>query len=136
MENYKIRTLIIDEKCGKTIIYYISKHVVTLDEILDRSRHPLQDNGIIASAHVGWWCESQIGNEATIVGLNVEDQFQNLGIGSKLLERIILDAQATNVDMIKVDDMSERYHKNHNIYTKFGFDYVDPTGGPEMVLYM
>jgi GNAT superfamily N-acetyltransferase len=132
MENYKIRTLNIDEKYGKTIIYYVATRDISFDEIVNRS---YQDNEVIATAHVGWYFDSdQTNYEATIVGLNVEQQFQHLGIGSKLLGRIINDALHGGMDVVKVDDMTERYHDKHNIYVKFGFHYVDPTGGPEMVL--
>ena len=41
-------------------------------------------------------------------------------------------AKKRGISIITLDDCSDRYRKNGNIYTKLGMKYSDETGGPEM----
>ena len=55
----------------------------------------------------------------------------NKGYGSVLLKYVIRTLKK-DWPCIYLDDMSERYRKLHNIYVKYGFEYVDEDG-PEMI---
>lgn len=128
MQNYKIRTSFIDKS---TIVYYVSQRKIETWELLNGSAY----DEIIASAHIVTHTERNFDRDfIMIVGLSVKPPFQNLGIGSKLLEKILAYAKNSGKTMIKVDDMSQRYRCEHNIYSKFGFKYEDQISGPEMEL--
>ncbi len=55
------------------------------------------------------------------------------GYGSRLLSYFIEYMKCQGKKYIELDDMSCRYRKEHNIYRKFGFEYIS-NGGPEMIL--
>jgi len=57
----------------------------------------------------------------------------NCGFGSILLKYLIEKIRKTKINIILLDDMSDRYRNSHNIYLKFGFRYISKTG-PEMEL--
>lgn len=60
---------------------------------------------------------------------------QGKGYGSALLSEVIEYMRDQGYSCILLDDMSERARKPHNIYTKFGFEYVHEYG-PEMILHL
>lgn len=67
----------------------------------------------------------------TIIYLNSIKQ--NKGYGSNLLRECINDCLKLGAVLFTLDDMSDRYRSQHNIYTKFGFVYIHEHG-PEMEL--
>jgi ribosomal protein S18 acetylase RimI-like enzyme len=69
-----------------------------------------------------------------IKSLHVHPQFRLQGYGSQLLKNAINDANIHCIFSIELDDMSDHFAKNNNIYLKNGFKYVNPSDGPEMYL--
>ena len=53
-----------------------------------------------------------------------------------LLRHAIKDARNNGVHKVEVDDMSDRYGKDHNIYVNCGFQYVELEAGPEMIMIL
>ena len=68
----------------------------------------------------------------TIMVLFVPEHKRLRGIGSSLLLKISKECHRDGCQTIEVDDMSNRFAKPHNIYTKLGFRYIKEDG-PEMV---
>lgn len=71
-------------------------------------------------------------NKLTIISLYVSPIFQGKGYGSSLLKNVIKFAKKQEY-LITLDDMSDRFRSDHNIYIKNGFKYTD-SSGPEMQL--
>lgn len=57
----------------------------------------------------------------------------NNGFGSILLDFVINEMKIIQINNITLDDMSNRFRNSHNIYIKFGFNYLHDFG-PEMEL--
>ncbi len=55
------------------------------------------------------------------------------GFGSILLKSVINEIKNLKINIIMLDDMTNRYRQTHNIYLKFGFKYLYDSG-PEMEL--
>lgn len=75
-----------------------------------------------------------LNKHAIITNLFTQPNSRGKGYGTLLLRKIIF--QCTLKDYIKyitVDDMSDNYRSEHNIYLKHGFRYIADTG-PEMIL--
>lgn len=70
-------------------------------------------------------------NEAFLTGLYVHPDERGKGIGSRLLYLCTNIVSLFRIQSIKLDDMSDFYGKEENIYIKSGFIYDDTTG-PEM----
>lgn len=73
------------------------------------------------------------GNILNIVSLKTNETFQNKGYASKLLKYIIKYAKDNNFKEIILDDVSDMFMKQNNIYIKHNFTYIKD-GMPEMVL--
>jgi GNAT superfamily N-acetyltransferase len=82
--------------------------------------------------------------EATICYIYVNDPYRNKGFAKHLMSEMIsnvrLEMGKSNCKRcdILLDDMTDRYGKEDNLYKKFGFNYcyMDENGpcGPEMML--
>lgn len=72
-------------------------------------------------------------NENTATITDFESIAHNNGYGSILLDHVIKWVIDSKCKVICLDDMSERYRQTHNIYLKFGFEYLYDSG-PEMEL--
>jgi hypothetical protein len=59
----------------------------------------------------------------------------NKGHGSILLNFLINQMKKLQIKNITLDDMTNKYRNLHNIYTKFGFNYIYDVG-PEMILLL
>jgi hypothetical protein len=57
------------------------------------------------------------------------------GYGTQLLNYAIKHLKKINIKYIYLDDMTIEYRKTHNIYKKFGFNYIN-NFGPEMILIL
>ena len=68
-----------------------------------------------------------------IADFNVNEEYQNKGYGSLLMEYLIDHCKENNIRKIILDDMSDRFNQEHNIYLKFGFKYIS-NNFPEMEL--
>ena len=62
-----------------------------------------------------------------------EFNLRKAGFGSYLMMIAISYAKSFDIKNIKLDDMSDGYRTEHNIYKKIGLEYEDDYGGPEMV---
>jgi ribosomal protein S18 acetylase RimI-like enzyme len=62
----------------------------------------------------------------------VNEKHRGCGYGNKLLKNLI-DNYKDFIEKIELDDMSDMYRKDNNIYVKNGFRYTD-SFGPEMEL--
>ncbi len=63
-----------------------------------------------------------------IHNLYITDQFRNMGYGSYLIKEVLIDAYKLNYVYIELDDMTDNYRKEHNIYLKLGFKYIANEG--------
>jgi GNAT superfamily N-acetyltransferase len=74
---------------------------------------------------------------AHIMNLLTVEPYLGKGYASKLLNHLINDMLKKDgqFNSLTVDDMSDRFMQNHNIYIKHGFEYF-LAGLPEMVLYL
>ena len=74
-------------------------------------------------------------NNCTITSINIIKP--NKGYGTILLNEVIKDIKEyfSNIKQIDLDDMSDQFRKEHNIYIKFGFKYINDYG-PEMELLL
>jgi len=70
-----------------------------------------------------------------LCSLYVDKSYRNDGIGSLLLNQLIEFAKNQRITQIMLDDMTDRYRKQHNIYLKHGFKYINEFG-PEMIKYI
>ena len=66
-----------------------------------------------------------------IMNLFIPLEMRNRGIGSQLLSRMKIFCRNTGIIKIELDDMSDNFLKNNNIYIKNGFKYKKNTF-PEM----
>ena len=57
------------------------------------------------------------------------------GCGTYLMVHISKEAIKMGIDIIELDDCSDRYNKSHNLYTKLGLLYLEAGEGPEMSGY-
>lgn len=64
--------------------------------------------------------------------LAVRGRWRGKGVGTMLLRRAIYKMALCGMDLVTLDDHSDRYRAEPNIYTMMGFKYVDPEEGPEM----
>jgi ribosomal protein S18 acetylase RimI-like enzyme len=74
-------------------------------------------------------------NICNINSLNVNEKYQNQGYGSILLYNLIEYCKNNEINNITLDDMSDRFNQQNNIYIKFGFKYI-MEGFPEMELFI
>jgi len=54
------------------------------------------------------------------------------GYGTVLFLYACEEAKKRNIELVELDDCSDRYRKPHNIYIKLGMNYIDDYG-PEMI---
>lgn len=75
-----------------------------------------------------------INHEATIMSLMTQENMRGQGYATRLLQSAIKLAHETlTVDYISVDDCTDNFRKDHNIYINNGFKYVEKFY-PEMVI--
>ena len=77
--------------------------------------------------------EQDSSNVLNITDLYVKHEYRNQSYGTKLLEQAIQLARDRHCECITLDDCSDRFKSNHNIYIKLGFKYID-LNFPEMIL--
>ena len=107
----------------------ITKELTYSDEISIGNRYNL----ICANKRIAYLniIINYVDNESTITDFSCTES--NKGHGSILLNYVIKEVKKLKIDVILLDDMSKQYRKLHNIYTKFGFNYLHDFG-PEMKL--
>lgn len=71
--------------------------------------------------------------EGTMNVTNLNSNKPGHEYGIHLMIKAVKDAKKRGINNIILDDFSDRYRCDHNIYTKLGLKYEDPDGGPEMV---
>jgi ribosomal protein S18 acetylase RimI-like enzyme len=74
-------------------------------------------------------------NSCHINSFSINDKYQNQGYGSILLYNLIEYCKNNEIKNILLDDMSDRFNQQNNIYIKFGFRYIED-GFPEMELFI
>lgn len=67
----------------------------------------------------------------TITGLHVDPHVRGTGVATTLLAVCAAHCVAHAVDVIELDDMSDRFGMTRNVYTRAGFLYT-VAGHPEM----
>ncbi len=77
-------------------------------------------------------------DEINISSLSVNEtlnefNLRKAGFGSYLMFIAICYAKSLDIQNIKLDDMSDGYRSEHNIYKRIGLEYEDENSGPEMV---
>ena len=72
--------------------------------------------------------------ECAIINLNINPQFRGHGYGSQLLQQVqkYVLTNHPHIQILTLDDCSDHFHQDDNIYIKMGFRYVTD-GFPEMV---
>jgi hypothetical protein len=73
------------------------------------------------------------GNCVFITNLFVPVELRGRGFALKALQDIAMHAYRLKIPYMTVDDMSDYYRQDNNIYKKAGFLYVDEQSGCEMV---
>jgi ribosomal protein S18 acetylase RimI-like enzyme len=103
-------------------IFYISYSELPNYTILDMIR--LNNKCIIA------WSSLIIykNNTATITWIKTKKENRNNGYASKLLHHIIEYCKKIKVSEINLDDMTDNYRKNNNLYIKHGFTHANDYG--------
>lgn len=110
------------------IIFYITQSGLPYYTILDLIR--FNNKCIIA------WSTLIINkqeNEATLTWIKTNNEYQKKGYASKLINHMINYCRDSQISEINLDDMTDNYRKDNNLYLKNGFKYVDDNG-PEMFL--
>lgn len=72
-------------------------------------------------------------NNVLINNLYVQKKYRGMNLASKLLLNVLDDLFKKGINKIELDDMSTNYRKEHNIYHKHGFEYINDHG-PEMFI--
>jgi GNAT superfamily N-acetyltransferase len=70
-----------------------------------------------------------------IADINTESDYRYKGYASQLIRRAIWEARRNGCKHIRLDDCTDAFNSDHNIYIKNGFTY-ERSGLPEMVLYL
>jgi GNAT superfamily N-acetyltransferase len=73
-------------------------------------------------------------NKAILTWIKTQNKHQKKGYASKLLNHMIYYCRNNEISEIKLDDTTDNYRKNNNIYINHGFKYLDENG-PEMIMY-
>ena len=68
--------------------------------------------------------------------INLQSNDNGKGYAISLLVHASKEAIKRGILYIELDDCSDGYRKNYNIYTKLGIEYVDFESGPEMKGYV
>ena len=77
--------------------------------------------------------ESDINISYLSVNENIEGfDLRRSGFGTYLLFIAILYSKTQGISKVTLDDMSDGYRTDHNIYLNMGFTYEDEDSGPEM----
>lgn len=71
----------------------------------------------------------------TLLSINICKKYRNNGYGTFLLETLIEYCKDNNVIKIELDDMTDNFNCQNNIYVKIGFEYIN-VGFPEMELIL
>ena len=104
---------------SKTIVYYIHNRKLNIQELKQ------QYNSLTASISV----VTNDDQEITIADL--QSTQHGKGYAMHLLKKACKEALSNNIINIILDDCSDNYRQNHNIYTKMGLQYLEEYG-PEM----
>ncbi len=73
-----------------------------------------------------------INGTLSIVYLHVDPEYRNQKIGTTILKYAMNDAKNSGIRVATLDDMSDNYRMNNNIYLQNGFNYLNDDG-PEML---
>lgn len=102
-----------------TVVYYIGETQLTDHEFIEQAKYL---PGCIESI---WDTNNK---ELTISFVSSKIK----GMGTYLLTTVFTEANTEGIYVIKLDDMSDRFGKPHNIYKKLGLEYIEE-GYPEMI---
>jgi hypothetical protein len=70
-----------------------------------------------------------------IIDLGTKTELRGLGYATILLKIMINEAYKLKCKTITLDDASDMFQKQNNIYLKLGFEYINK-GQPEMIKYL
>ena len=70
-----------------------------------------------------------------IMDLETREEYRGNGFASLLLKKMIKEAYKLRFRCITLDDASDLFGKENNIYLKHGFVYINE-GQPEMIKYL
>lgn len=73
--------------------------------------------------------------ESLLLHIYVPSVLRGRGIAKKMLLLVATECLKNNCKSIEVDDMSDRYRSEKNLYVKCGFKYKNDSG-PEMHLFL
>lgn len=121
---YLIKTIMIVDKIFNTIwngqyVYYIN------DKPIKDIRKEIDD--VKAYITIIWY-----DNIIHILYLKTNEKYRGHGYATNLLKHTLALFENDTYDYVYVDDMSDNFNKPHNIYKKFGFNYL-LEGEPEMI---
>lgn len=109
-----------------TLLFYLTDSYFPYMTIIDLIH---QDNPCIIS-----WAETVITDNIMIIKwLTTHNKYRHRGMADLLLKNVIKYANDNNIDKIELDDMSDRFLGNHNVYINNKFVYL-MLGEPEMCL--
>jgi hypothetical protein len=71
--------------------------------------------------------------EGSMIVIDLQSNNPHHEYGTHLMMKAAEGAKTRGIENITLDDFSDRYRVDHNIYIKLGLTYEDHDGGPEMV---
>lgn len=102
-------------------IFYISNGVLSLKKYISMSKN----NNPMLCSYLEYYLDD------ILVITDLKSNIKNKGYATILILSVLQEAQNKNVNVVELDDCSDRYNQKHNIYLKLGFKYNDEYG-PEM----
>lgn len=70
--------------------------------------------------------------ECNILNIFINEKYRNMGYGTYILNYIKKFCIERNVKKITLDDCSDNFNKENNLYIKYGFKYINKNY-PEMI---
>ena len=67
-------------------------------------------------------------DEGTITHMSVIPEYRGHGFAKRLLREAVKRMSKVGIQIIELDDTSDRSRRGNNIYVNFGFKYVDESG--------
>jgi len=113
----------------REVIFYITLSGFPYHSILDLIR--LKKKCIVAWTSLIIYTD----NSSTVTWIETHKEYRNKSHATQLLKHIINYCKNNSIVKIQLDDMTNNYRKDNNLYIKAGFEYVD-NSGPEMIMYL
>jgi hypothetical protein len=105
---------------SEIVMYYIYKKKLSLEKLKKNKQ---------LSAFIEVVFQPQ---DKNITIINLQSKLQGKEYATHLILHICKNAKNKGISTITLDDCSDRYRSDNNLYTKIGMTYDNEDGGPEM----